>query len=64
MLDTYQMNPTTTINVEQNYYGLLSIDDEEYITDDAMIITSNKSIDNRIYSANIPRTIINGTGTT
>ena len=58
------MNPTTTINVEQNYYDLLSINDEEYDTDDATVITSNKSTDNPVYAANIPRMISNGTETT
>ena len=63
MLDTYQMNPTTTINVEQNYYDLLSINDKEYHTDDAMVITLNKSTDNPVYAANIPRMISNGNET-
>ena len=64
MLDTYQMNPTTTINVEQNYYDLLSINDEEYNTDDATVITLNKSTDNPVYAANIPRMISNAAETT
>ena len=55
------MNPTTTINVEQNYYDLLSINDEEYNTDDDTIITSNKSTDNPVYAENIPKMISNGT---
>ena len=58
------MNPTTTINVEQNYYDLLSINDEEYNTDDATVITLNKSTDNPVYAANIPRMISNAAETT
>ena len=57
MLVTYQMNPTTTTTADHNYYGLLSINDEEYIADDATVITSNKSTTNPIYEANIPTTI-------
>jgi hypothetical protein len=53
------MNPTTTTTADHNYYGLLSINDEEYIADDATVITSNKSTANPIYEANILTTICN-----
>ena len=55
------MNPTTTINVEQNYYGLLSMDEEEYNADDATVVTSNKSTDSSIYVKHIPTMISNST---
>ena len=53
------MYSTTTTNVENNYYGLLSIDDNDN-ADDTTIVTPNKATNNTTRPAYTPTRIGNG----